>query len=156
MSGPLGSCGDELFWASIRPAAGALAIVIGLIAGPSAAVLTFLVVFGICQEWYRWHGIGAGFVAGLNVAKELRSGPYRESLKTFHTALGLCVGAVGGYLAVSLARGRGTGEMLIWAAAAAAGIWGFRRVQSATKVMFGALVVALILMFGLPIANWTP
>jgi PTS system mannose-specific IID component len=60
LMGPLGAAGDGLFWASLKP----LAVVIGLVIAlfsPLAGVIALLVLYNLVHIWARWSLFRLGF-----------------------------------------------------------------------------------------------
>lgn len=70
--GPLGSLGDQFFWAAWLPATILLAGLAGLLGLPAPlAILLFLGVYNIGHVAVRWQGLEAGWTHGRGVAQGL-------------------------------------------------------------------------------------
>lgn len=79
LRGSLGSLGDVLFWAGIRPASLLLALLIfALGAPPWAAVLAFLLPYNVGHVATRVWGFRLGLRHGAGVAAGLRGAPLAE------------------------------------------------------------------------------
>lgn len=85
LRGTLGSIGDHLFWARLRPALGVLAgtLAIGR-AGPWAAVLFLVAWNGIAQSVRAW-GVDAGFATGAGVARVLQGRWWKRATRAART-----------------------------------------------------------------------
>ena len=124
LCGPLGSLGDQVFWAGVLPALIGIAVVIAALGFPLFAVGSFLVVFngirlatsvwalrtglasgirvgaGIGGSWLPWAAERAGLVAGagvgiaLSVASGWLLGPFH--LPEIVLALGVLLGGLVG------------------------------------------------------------
>jgi PTS system mannose-specific IID component len=72
LTGPLGSVGDQLVWAGWLPFCSLVGLTtFGLGAGPSAVVLTFLVLYNAGHLALRAWGLHVGWTRGLGVASAL-------------------------------------------------------------------------------------
>jgi mannose/fructose/N-acetylgalactosamine-specific phosphotransferase system component IID len=124
LCGPLGSLGDQLFWAGVLPALIGLAVVVAALGYPLFAVVGFLVLFngirlatsvwalrtglasgirvgaGIGASWLPWAAERAGLIAGagVGVALAVVSGWLLEpfQLSEMLLALGVLLGGLVG------------------------------------------------------------
>jgi mannose/fructose/N-acetylgalactosamine-specific phosphotransferase system component IID len=98
---PLGAVGDRLFWAGLRPLAGAVGV-LGLAllaASPSASTQGLywavalgalaVLAFNIVHLQWRWRALRDGFDLGLGVAQSIRGLVNHQGLA--HTGAALCV-----------------------------------------------------------------
>lgn len=93
VSTPLGAVGDELFWATLRPQALLLGVLVALFGGPWGAV-ALLACFGLWQGYYRWRSFSWGWAAGAEVAPVLQRLRASRSTKVAGIAASGCAGAV--------------------------------------------------------------
>jgi mannose/fructose/N-acetylgalactosamine-specific phosphotransferase system component IID len=74
--GPLGAVGDQLFWASIKPAVAIFAMAIVLMVENTQTKLLFLIVLLILYNmphlYIRWTGIMEGYRQGYNIYRILK------------------------------------------------------------------------------------
>jgi len=82
--GPMGSMGDQLFWATIRPAVMLFGIALLRVFEPwlstAAALILVLLVYNIPNIYMRWHGLNKGFELGYQLIRELRIENYERLL----------------------------------------------------------------------------
>jgi mannose PTS system EIID component len=71
LSAPLGAVGDKLFWASIRPQAALLGILVAMLWGVWGAV-AYVACFAVWSFIYRWMGFQRGWDLGLSVARAFK------------------------------------------------------------------------------------
>ncbi len=90
--GPMGSMGDQLFWATIRPAVMLFGIALLRVFEPwlntFAALIIVLLVYNIPNIYMRWHSLNKGFELGYRLIKELKIENY-ERLLLRYRILGL-------------------------------------------------------------------
>jgi len=99
LMGTLGSLGDSLFWATLRPLA-VLAALLPALFGLWWAPLVVLVFFGLPSLALRWWSIGEGLRKGCGVIRSIQrlAIPAKVELLTPAVAVlaGLCAGAAAG------------------------------------------------------------
>ncbi len=100
--GPLGSLGDQVFWATIKPAVlllGTLAIFLS----PNnfwriTLLLLCLILYNVPHFFIRWRGMLQGFDEGLMVCRILKTENFKK-LKRAYSAIGLvCISILSGYI----------------------------------------------------------
>lgn len=58
--GPMGAMGDDFFWASLRPFAGCLGVLLAMAGKPLAGILLFLCLYNLFHFKTRWSGLSKG------------------------------------------------------------------------------------------------
>lgn len=94
--------GDRFFWASLRPAATALGILLVLLSGAWGAV-TWLIVYNAAHLHYRYHGLSDGYRFGPAIANRVATSRLKRLPEQARRAGLLAVGAL---VPVSLAAGK--------------------------------------------------
>ena len=94
LSGPLGSLGDRLFWASWLPVCSAIALFAFIFGAKAWAALLFLVLYNLAHLACRAWALRAGWERGLQVAAALSTPVMRLANRIAAPLAGLCVGAV--------------------------------------------------------------
>jgi PTS system mannose-specific IID component len=130
---PLGAVGDRLFWAGLRPLAGALGVVgLALLASSPhttpkgigwAVALSALAVlaYNVVHLQWRWRALRDGYALGLGVAQSVRGLVNHRGLA--HTGAALCVlaGLMAPLLGASVAASVGLPGLLLFLVLVAAG-----------------------------------
>ena len=110
LTGPLGSVGDRLVWASWLPFCSLVALfVFGAGGSPLAVVGTFLVLYNIGHFLLRAWGLEIGLTRGLNVASALANPVLRQGPQWIGSAAALVAGVT---LPLALQRIVGPGRTL--------------------------------------------
>ena len=95
LMGPLAGIGDSLFWLTVRPIVGGLAVAMAL-DGNSFAPLFFFIVMNLVHVSVRWYATKYGFSQGTKLIDEV-SGEKIQTVMTIATITGLMsVGALVG------------------------------------------------------------
>jgi mannose/fructose/N-acetylgalactosamine-specific phosphotransferase system component IID len=136
LMGTLGSLGDSLFWATLRPLAVLAALLPALFGIPWAPVVV-LVLFGLPSLAFRWWAIGEGLREGCGVIRSIQrlEIPAKVELLTPAVAVlaGLCAGAAAGREGWTPVPGR-----TVLAFAAAAALFGLGMAASSRNFSLGA------------------
>jgi mannose/fructose/N-acetylgalactosamine-specific phosphotransferase system component IID len=98
LSAPLGAVGDKLFWASIRPQAALLGILVALFWGIWGAA-AYIACFAVWSAVYRWLCFQRGWDLGLSVARAFKA----EWLRKPGLKASWIASAVAGFILVVLA-----------------------------------------------------
>lgn len=80
LRGPLGALGDNLIWMNLRPSLLILGIILASTWGVVGA-LCFWLLYNVHQVYLRARGVFKGYVLGLNLVSDLRSGYYPNMIK---------------------------------------------------------------------------
>jgi PTS system mannose-specific IID component len=146
--GPLGSLGDRLVWAAIRPTLLLLALLAWAVGGPPLWVsIGFLVAYNAVHLGLRWWGLQVGLSEGPRVARRLQEVDLARRAGRIggHGAM-----ALGVFCGVLVAGSLGMGLWgWVWTAAAAGGfgfglIRGSLSIRSARLALVGAVVIITI------------
>ncbi len=92
LSGPLGSIGDRLIWASWLPACAALGVVLVTLGAGAWAAVAFLVLFNVAHVACRGWALRAGWTRGLQVAGALSAPVLRVAGTWAAPVAAFCVG----------------------------------------------------------------
>lgn len=76
LAGPAAAWGDTFFWATLRPAAIAVGVLLAWLAGAWGA-LAYLAVYNVPHLYYRARGLSEGYRRGTDVAGWLLRSPIR-------------------------------------------------------------------------------
>ena len=93
--GPLAGIGDSLFWLTVRPIVGGIAVAMAL-DGNTFAPLFFFIMMNVVHLTVRWYATKYGFSQGTKLVDEV-SGDKVQTIMTVATEVGLMsVGALVG------------------------------------------------------------
>lgn len=100
--GPLGALGDQLFWATIKPATFTLGVLGFLLVENIFTRLTFLLLLGILYNvphlYIRIFGMQRGYKEGFLICKYLKTDNFKY-IKTAYSVVGIiAIGLVAGYI----------------------------------------------------------
>ncbi|KAA3618485.1 MAG: hypothetical protein D8M58_13555 [Calditrichaeota bacterium] len=103
--GPLGALGDQLFWATVKPATFTLGVLGFLLVENFYIRLTFLLLLGILYNmphlYIRISGMMQGYKEGFLICKYLKIDNFKF-IKTTYSVLGItAIGLVAGYIGAS-------------------------------------------------------
>jgi mannose/fructose/N-acetylgalactosamine-specific phosphotransferase system component IID len=96
LSVPLAAAGDRFFWATLRPFAGMVGVLVAGAAG-SAGALVLLALYNIFHLYYRARGVVRGYALGAGIVSEI----LRLNLVSLSAQLGLMGAFVLGVLFVA-------------------------------------------------------
>jgi mannose/fructose/N-acetylgalactosamine-specific phosphotransferase system component IID len=154
---PLGSLGDQLVWARIRPLCSMMAVLIFVAGGPWwLAVALFLLMYNFGNLGLRIWGLRVGFREGRRVARALIASPLRRLPDRLTIPLVVVVGAVLPPLALSVSGTSGAGPLVLTGIALAlalafAGAW---RPLAAARVAVLGLVAGSLTLLALGSMVW--
>jgi PTS system mannose-specific IID component len=141
LMGPLAALGDGFFWLSLRPAVGALAVLLVPFIHVWAAVV-FFVLFNVVHVWLRAWLFLTGWRLGDAMVGRLRAAHLPVWSNRLRTLAAGCAGMVGAWLAVRFAVQAG-GPITPWLAVIAAAV------GVGTLVLAERRVAPFWLMYGL-------
>ncbi|MDQ2670285.1 MAG: PTS system mannose/fructose/sorbose family transporter subunit IID, partial [Gemmatimonadota bacterium] len=148
LSSPLGSLGDQLFWAGLVPLLGAAAVTAAALGMDAGAALGIVIVYGVARWWVLRWGLRTGLASGMAIGQELtRSWIHRViapagALAAF--AVGLALPLAADWLP-SGARGRDILATLLVAAVGTALSRWLSPTLTAVRFALMAAAVALLL-----------
>jgi mannose PTS system EIID component len=100
--GPLGALGDQIFWATVKPATFTLGVLAFLLVESFSARLTFLMLLGILYNlphlYVRIFGMLQGYQQGFSICKYLKIDNFKFIRKTYLIVGILSIGLVVGYI----------------------------------------------------------
>ncbi len=141
LMGPLAALGDGFFWLSLRPAVGALAVLLVPFIHVWAAVV-FFVAFNVVHVWLRAWLFLSGWRLGDAMVGRLRAAHLPVWSNRLRTLAAGCAGMVGAWLAVRFAVQAG-GPITPWLAVIAGAV------GVVTLVLAERRVAPIWLMYGL-------
>lgn len=99
--GSLGSLGDGLVWASLRPLALLAALTVSWLGGaPYLVIAIFLILYNVGHLWLRVWSFSAGLREGIRVGERLRSADLNGVTQRLRAVSSLLLGALTGVLVV--------------------------------------------------------
>ena len=153
LSGVLGMAGDALTWGALRPAAGLIAVAVGLYGletgawGVLTAPLAMLLIYNIPHFCLRARGVIRGFASGPQAVGELLGTGFRRTVLGTRWTAAFAAGFV---LALSVVGGRRLGLPAVAATGAflLLGVTAARLRIPTTIVGAAGVVGGIILMLG--------
>jgi len=101
--GPLGAMGDQLFWATIKPAVGILAVLLIMILQNLQTQLIFLLVllilYNVPHLYIRWIGLVEGYKEGFNIYRRVKIEHFLRLKNIFLFCGALALGILIGFYA---------------------------------------------------------
>jgi mannose PTS system EIID component len=154
LRGPLGSLGDRLVWAALRPAAILLAVSLW-VAGlpPLTVVMIFLLGYNVPHLSLRAWGVRVGLARGLGVGQAIARADLGGIARRLIASAAVLMGLLAGTLLVpALLVGPAGGSGLLVLPAVLLFLWGFLRGGSVRPMIPWIAVVAVagLLAFGSP------
>jgi mannose PTS system EIID component len=145
---PLGSMGDQLFWAGLVPALVGLTIVAVVLGAGAWPILAFLMVYNAIRIWTGYWSLRTGMAAGMRVGSAIGSSWLPRAIEWAGPAAGFAVGLaiplVAGWYLRSFGWSAGIGA----AGVAVAGIALVRWFgPGLTSVRFALMAMILLLLF---------
>lgn len=145
---PLGSMGDQLFWAGLVPALVGLALIVAVLGAVWWGVIGFLLVYNAIRVWTGYWSLQVGMASGMRVGSAIGSSWLPRAIERVTPAAGLVLGAV-----VPITAGWYLGDFG-WAAfvgAAGVAVAGFALTRwfgpGLTSVRFALIAMILLLLF---------
>ena len=90
---PLGSMGDQLFWAGLVPALGGLALIAAVLGARWWAILGFLVAYNAIRIWTGYWSLRVGMASGMRVGPAINNSWLPHAIEWAAPAAGLALGA---------------------------------------------------------------
>jgi mannose PTS system EIID component len=145
---PLGSMGDQLFWAGLVPALVGIALIAAVLGAVWSAVVGFLLVYNAIRIWTGHWSLRVGMASGMRVGAAIASSWLPRAIEWVTPAAGFALGAV-----VPITAGWYLGNFG-WAAAvgtAGVAVAGFALTRwfgpGLTSVRFALMAMILLLLF---------
>jgi mannose PTS system EIID component len=145
---PLGSMGDQLFWAGLVPGLVAITL-LGLVLGAGSwAVLGFLVVYNVIRIWTAVWSLRTGMASGMRVGNAISSSWLPRAIEWAGPLAGFTVGLAIPVVATWYLGGFGWSAAIGAAGVAVAGVALIRWFgPGLTSVRFALVAMILLLLF---------
>lgn len=105
--GPLGALGDQLFWATIKPASILLGfagvLMLDTVIHKMLSIILALLIYNIPHFYVRFFGLKRGYKEGLGIYKTLHSDNFALLIKIYSGSGAMVLGASIGFLTVRIA-----------------------------------------------------
>ena len=102
VTGPLGAVGDQVFWATIKPASLLVCVAGFLLIYDQYMRLVFiplfLILYNVPHFYIRYRGIIRGYKKGINIYRTLRPENFTVYFKIFRAIGGLALGTILGII----------------------------------------------------------
>jgi mannose PTS system EIID component len=145
---PLGSMGDQLFWAGLVPSLIGFTLVAIVLGAGTWAILLFLIAYNAVRVWTAYWSLQTGMAAGMKVGSAIGSSWLPRALEWAGPAAGFALGLALPIVALWYLRGFG------WSAAigaAGVGVAGVALTRwfgpGLTSVRFALMAMILLLLF---------
>jgi len=145
---PLGSMGDQLFWAGLVPSLIGFTLVAVVLGAGTWAILLFLVAYNAVRVWTAYWSLQTGMASGMKVGSAIGSSWLPRALECAGPTAGFALGLALPVVAVWYLRGFG------WTAAigaAGVGVAGVALTRwfgpGLTSVRFALMAMILLLLF---------
>jgi mannose PTS system EIID component len=145
---PLGSMGDQLFWAGLVPSLVGFTLV-ALVLGASAwAILVFLLAYNLVRIWTGYWALRTGMASGMRVGTAIGGSWLPRAIEWAAPAAGFAVGLALPVVANWYLRGFGWSAAIGAAGVAVAGVALIRWFgPGLTSVRFALMAMVLLLLF---------
>jgi len=90
---PLGSMGDQLFWAGLVPALVGITLVVVMLGGRMWAIVGFLLAYNSIRIWTGYWSLRTGMSAGMKVGAAIGSSWLPHAIEWVGPAAGFALGA---------------------------------------------------------------
>jgi mannose/fructose/N-acetylgalactosamine-specific phosphotransferase system component IID len=145
---PLGSMGDQLFWAGLVPALVGLTLIAAILGAGWWAILGFLLVYNAIRIWTGYWSLRTGMASGMRVGAAIGSSWLPRAIEGVSPAAGFAFGAsipvVGNWFLQDFGWGGVVG-------AAGVAVAGFALTRwfgpGLTSVRFAIMAMILLLLF---------
>jgi PTS system mannose-specific IID component len=145
---PLGSMGDQLFWAGLVPALVGLTVVAVVLGAGWWAIGGFLLAYNAIRIWTGYWSLRTGMTAGMRVGAAIRSSWLPRAIEWAGPAAGFALGALVPLVAMWYLTRFGWAGALGVAGVATAGVALTRWFgPGLTSVRFAVLAMLLLLFF---------
>ena len=145
---PLGSMGDQLFWAGLVPSLIGFTLVAVVLGAGTWAILLFLLAYNAVRVWTAYWSLQTGMASGMKVGSAIGSSWLPRALEWAGPSAGFALGLALPVVAVWYLRGFG------WTAAigaAGVGVAGVALTRwfgpGLTSVRFALMAMILLLLF---------
>jgi mannose PTS system EIID component len=145
---PLGSMGDQLFWAGLVPALVGVALVAVVLGAGWWAILGFLLAYNAIRLWTSVWSLRTGMASGMRVGAAIGSSWLPRAIEWIGPAAGFAMGVMLPVIAVWYLRGFGWSAAIGSAGVAVAGVALTRWFgPGLTSVRFALMAMTLLLLF---------
>jgi PTS system mannose-specific IID component len=145
---PLGSMGDQLFWAGLVPALVGLTLIAAILGAGWWAILSFLIVYNAIRIWTSYWSLRTGMAAGMRVGAAIGSSWLPHAIEWVSPAAGFALGAAVPVVAVWYLSDFGWAGAIGAAGVAVAGVALTRWFgPGLTSVRFAMMAMILLLLF---------
>jgi PTS system mannose-specific IID component len=90
---PLGSMGDQLFWAGLVPALVGITLVVVMLGARMGAIAGFLLAYNVIRIWTGYWSLRTGMSAGMKVGTAISSSWLPKAIEWVGPAAGFALGA---------------------------------------------------------------
>jgi mannose PTS system EIID component len=145
---PLGSMGDQLFWAGLVPALVAVTLLALVLGGGGWAVVGFLLAYNAIRVWTAFWSLRTGMASGMRVGAAIGGSWLPRAIEWAGPAAGFTVGVAIPVVALWYLRGFGWSAAIGAAGVAVSGIALIRWFgPGLTSVRFALLAMVFLLLF---------
>jgi PTS system mannose-specific IID component len=145
---PLGSMGDQLFWAGLVPSLATLTLVALVLGAGSWAILVFLLTYNVIRIWTGYWALRTGMASGMRVGAAIGGSWLPRAIEWAAPAAGFAIGLAIPVVAVWYLRGFGWSAAVGAAGVAMAGVALIRWFgPGLTSVRFALMAMVLLLLF---------
>jgi mannose PTS system EIID component len=145
---PLGSMGDQLFWAGLVPTLVGLTIVAAILGAGWWAVVFFLMAYNAIRLWTSYWSLRTGMAAGMRVGSAIGSSWLPRAIEWVTPAAGFALGAAVPVVAAWYLTPFGWGGAIGAAGVATAGFALTRWFgPGLTSIRFALIAMILLLLF---------
>jgi mannose PTS system EIID component len=145
---PLGSMGDQLFWAGLVPALIGLALIAAILGAGWWAIIGFLLAYNAIRIWTGYWSLRTGMASGMRVGAAIRSSWLPRAIERVSPAAGFALGASIPVVAKWYLHDFGWGGVV---GAAGVAVAGFALTRwfgpGLTSVRFAIMAMILLLLF---------
>jgi mannose PTS system EIID component len=145
---PLGSMGDQLFWAGLVPSLASLTLVALVLGAGAWAILVFLLTYNLFRIWTAYWALRTGMASGMRVGTAIGGSWLPRAIEWAAPAAGFAIGLAIPVVAVWYLRGFGWSAAIGAAGVAVAGVALIRWFgPGLTSVRFALMAMVLLLLF---------
>lgn len=145
---PLGSMGDQLFWAGLVPSLASLTLVALVLGAGAWAILVFLLAYNLIRIWTAYWALRTGMAAGMRVGTAIGGSWLPRAIEWAAPAAGFGIGLAIPVVAAWYLRGFGWSAAIGAAGVAVAGVALIRWFgPGLTSVRFALMAMVLLLLF---------
>jgi PTS system mannose-specific IID component len=145
---PLGSMGDQLFWAGLVPALTALTLLALVLGAGAWAILVFLLAYNLIRICTAYWALRTGMASGMRVGAAIGGSWLPRAIEWAAPAAGFAIGLAVPVVATWYLRGFGWSAAIGAAGVAVAGVSLIRWFgPGLTSVRFALMAMVLLLLF---------